>query len=151
MANKAFFHYTSCQLLIGNILSPQTNGYCQLPENAVMEAILEDFRPEKCISRNSAIFLTDKPIEDGEKIGASGADYELQVTACPDTFNQKSDLNWLNEIDQGHEFLSEILENFSIDEIQTIADGYWSGRAYNCTPSFEFRALGAIVTDIRET
>jgi hypothetical protein len=143
-----FFHYTSAHLSIGETLIAQDNGYCQQPENAAMEAILEDFRPNRCISRSDAVFLTKDPIDDGDKVGALGSDYELEVSVCKDTIHQRSDLNWLSEIDQEYESVGDIYNEFSEKEIQTIAEGYWSGKPYSDKPSYEFRALSAKITNI---
>ncbi|MGD1523994.1 hypothetical protein [Vibrio owensii] len=41
---------------------------------------------------------------------------------------QKSDLHWLSELDLGFEELDQLLSEYSLDELQHFAEGYWSGK-----------------------
>src|SRR5690606_6367001 len=75
------------------------DGYVHWPENMALEGLIEKYRPVHCISRQDAVFLTEVSC-DGEKYGAESANSELIVITEEDTLYQKSDLQWLSELER---------------------------------------------------
>lgn len=143
------FHYTGTIFDIGDVLEPQTDGYCNWPENQAMESILEFHRPQQCISRQDSVFLVGEPC-DGELYGAESSNYELSVNIEDNHIEQRSDIQWLAQLDQGYSTTNEIREDISDDEIERLAKGYWSGKPFNDSPKFEYRTRKAIVESIRK-
>lgn len=136
--------------MVGDTLSPQCNGYCFWPENAVMEEALESRRPKHCIPRKESVFLTGTRCN-GEQYGAESAIFELTISSSESTLEQRSDLQWLYPLDQEFTSKQELYDAFDEDTLNELIDGYWSGKPYNNTPKYEYRTHRATVVSIAQT
>ncbi len=142
-----FYHYTGVEFETGDELTPQPDGYCHWEENAHIEDLLEQHRPTHCIPRKEAVFVTNVRC-DGECYGAASNDFELSIKPCHDILEQRSDICWLSQMEQGYGSIDEMLEDFSEEELASLARGYWSGLPFGKTPKFEYRTRSSIVISV---
>jgi hypothetical protein len=143
-----FFHLTSINFKKGDMLLPQEDGYSQLEMNSAMEEILEGYRPENKISRTECVYLFAGSSKRAEKcdFGATGLEFICLCSAPDEILEQKSDLNWIFPLDQEFESVEDIYDQFTEDELEDIATGYWSGNPMpGKTPVFEYRSESARV------
>lgn len=146
-------HLTSSIMERGDKLEPQEDGYCHLPESIALEEILERYRPDGKIARKDSIYLfKNKSLASNHDYGAAGSNYVLVVECEDSVSDQKSDMNWLSELDQGFDDVRILEEDFTEIELRELAEGYWSGLArYGENEAiYEYRASEAVVSSVYE-
>lgn len=150
MSTVKMFHLTGVEFENGDVLEPMDGGYVGLPESQAMEIILERYRPSDKLPRDQSVFLTDKKPK-AHAFGAQSSDY-LVVCEVPERIlEQRSDFNWLAELDVGLEDPAYLEEDFTEDELRYYAEGYWSGEPRDkMMPSYEYRIEEAEVLYCKE-
>lgn len=142
-----FYHLTPVDFAPGERLLPQTDGYCHWPENQAMEAVLERFRPASKLPRKASVFFSNA-VNVQRDLGASGADYVVICEGDITWGRQRSDVNWLAELDVGIEDPTVAFSGVPEEVLRQWALGYWSGRPKpNEVPVFEYRVESACVLD----
>lgn len=141
------YHLTNHPLTPGTRLQPQASGNSHRPENRALETVLERYRPQACLARRASVFLTQtsQPARD---LGASGDRLIALCEVVDLAASQRSDMNWLRELDQGFEDPADL----DLDEhrLAYLARGYWSGVPRpGMRPNYEYRATSAIVLSCR--
>lgn len=144
------YHLSDAELEPGELLLPQQDGYCHWPENRAMEFWLEKRRPPEKLSRADSVFLCPRIPE--RDMGAAGETRIFLCQADADALSQRSDMNWLIEMDQGLEDPSTLLDDWGERAIRELATGYWSGEPRpGLSPSWEVRQPRALVLACRLT
>ncbi len=141
------YHLTGHAFCPGSQLEPQPDGYCHWPESQGMEAILERYRPPHCLPRKESVFF----MKERDSASDFGAHHDRMILLCEvdDAAEaQRSDINWLQELDQGFEDPADL--DLEEAEMAWLAQGYWSGAPRpGQTPLYEYRATGGLVLECR--
>lgn len=144
-------HLSSVALKKGDVLKPQEHGYCHLPESQGLEDILERYRPSDKIPRKESVYLF-KTRNESLDFGAEGSDFLFVVECDDEVVKQRSDMNWISELDQGFENSEVLEEDYEEWELQMLAEGYWSGkpRTNEDEAVYEYRVRDAVITAVYE-
>lgn len=146
-----YLHYTGRRFRPGDVLLPQEDGYVRWPESRAQETILERYRPPGKLPRRHAVFLFAEDDTDRVGFGALSTAYCCVCAPWTDPTEERSDLAWLWELDQGFEDVSILESDFSELELAYLAGGYWSGAARPTARSrFEYRTARAHVIACQE-
>lgn len=97
-AGSTLYHGSRVEFDEGTILTPQADGYVTYPDaeaqHTLTERVLEDNRPQGCVSRFGAVFLIDNPELIDYAGGYTDFIYEVEplgpVTRC--------NLAWYSEL-----------------------------------------------------
>lgn len=133
------YHGSRKKFDIGFILLPQ-DEYTSNEVSKDLEELFESVRPDHCIPRKEAVYLSDNV----DLIDASGGYTDIIYKVDVDDY-EKSDLAWYTEA-------QTCLENGSLKLAKKCALKYWSGEDYydNKKSCIEYRANSAIVNSIVE-
>lgn len=120
------YHLSDHPFMSGEAILPMEDGYTSLPESGALEAVLELFRPKDKLPRADSIYVSpNKPESD---LGAKGNSHCFMCSLPESALSQKSDLQWIHELDQGFESIDDLLEDYAMEELAELANGYWSGK-----------------------
>lgn len=152
MSLPKYFHYTAQEFSPGDRLEPQEDGYTQWEESRALEAVLERYRPADKLPRSQSVFLFKGPVTNSESYGADCTTYLCAVASPNNPEDERSDLSWLKELDQGFDDVTILEEDFTEAELRFFAEGYWSGTARpDAVPVYEYRVPYADVKLCLET
>lgn len=127
---QTYFHGSIKPLFVGNVLKPQKDGYVQNKWDEPLEKVFESVRPEHCLSRNEAVFLSLSE-DDIDALGGF-TDYIFTVTVDSEVFQH--DLAWYSKAD-------EFIQKDDYDSAIECAKSYWNGEPYHILKHSCFEVL----------
>lgn len=153
------YHGSRKSFPLGFTLLPQSDGYIHAerdnPAHAMLEGLLEKYRPDDCIPRDKAVFLVDDP----DMIDNAGGYSDYLYTVDPVGPVTKCNLAWYSALYLlcEHEALSaaeakamgrEWYPEWEEPEMREHALNYWKAAPHGSDDLAEYLCTSAVITAV---